>query len=161
MTMINGGVKTNVIPDEATAYFDIRLTPGTERDKVRRRMEELVADSGIDGVVAEIRQPLPGLEAASAGYYESPEHPFVKHMRSAVELATGSMPTLRLLSGGTDGISTHHVSGIPSVGFGAGSAGGNAHGPNEFVKIADLVRAAKVYSAAILTFAPASAGPPK
>jgi acetylornithine deacetylase/succinyl-diaminopimelate desuccinylase-like protein len=62
------------------------------------------------------------------------------------------MPALRLLSGGTDGISTHHISGIPSVGFGAGSAGGGAHGPNEFVKIADLVRAAKVYATAALTF---------
>ncbi|HEY7270684.1 MAG TPA: hypothetical protein VH951_12745 [Dehalococcoidia bacterium] len=46
---------------------------------------------------------------------------------------------------------------MPSVGFGAGSAGGAAHGPNEFVKIADLVRAAKVYAAAALTFTPAAA----
>jgi acetylornithine deacetylase/succinyl-diaminopimelate desuccinylase-like protein len=78
-------------------------------------------------------------------------------MRRAVETATGVAPQLRLLSGGTDGISTHHIAGIPTVGFGAGSAGGGAHGPNEFVKIADLVRAAKVYAAAILSFAPVPA----
>jgi succinyl-diaminopimelate desuccinylase len=152
LTLINGGVKTNVIPDEATANFDIRLTPGCDREKVRQRMLDLIVESGVTGVTAEIRPSLAG----SAGYYESPGHPFVQHMRRAVEAATGIPPELRLLSGGTDGISTHHISGIPSVGFGAGSAGGGAHGPNEFVKIADLVRAARVYATAILTFTPAS-----
>ncbi|HXH23500.1 MAG TPA: ArgE/DapE family deacylase [Dehalococcoidia bacterium] len=153
LTMINGGVKTNVIPDEATATFDIRLTPGCDREKVRARMLELVAEAGVQGVEAEVRPSLAG----SAGYYESPSHPFVQHMRAAVKAATGTLPALRLLSGGTDGISTHHIAGIPSVGFGAGSAGGGAHGPNEFVKIADLVRAAKVYAAAALTFKPGAA----
>ncbi len=151
LTLISGGVKTNVIPDEATATFDIRLTPGCDREQVRRRMLDLVAEAGVDGVTAEIR-PAPN---AATGYYESPEHPFVRHLCAAVQRATGIAPALRLLSGGTDGISTHHVSGIPSVGFGAGSAGGAAHGPNEFVKVADLVRAAKIYATAALTFTPA------
>jgi succinyl-diaminopimelate desuccinylase len=150
LTLISGGVKTNVIPDEATATFDIRLTPGSDREKVRERMLELVAEAGVPDVTAEIRPSLAG----SAGYYESPSHPFVAHMRETVKVVTGTMPSLRLLSGGTDGISTHHISGIPSVGFGAGSAGGGAHGPNEFVRIADLVRAAKVYAAAAITFSP-------
>jgi acetylornithine deacetylase/succinyl-diaminopimelate desuccinylase-like protein len=153
LTLISGGVKTNVIPDEATATFDIRLTPGCDREKVRGRMLELIAEAGVQGVSAEIR---PGT-AGSAGYYESPSHPFVAHMREAVKAVTGTIPALRLLSGGTDGISTHHISGIPTVGFGAGSAGGGAHGPNEFVRIADLVRAAKVYAAAAITFTPQSA----
>lgn len=148
LTIINGGVKTNVIPDEATANFDIRLTPGCDREKVRQRMLDLVAEAGVADVTAEIRPSLAG----SAGYYESPDHPIVRHLRGAVERATGIAPALRLLSGGTDGISTHHISGIPTVGFGAGSAGGAAHGPNEFVKIADLVRAARVYATAILTY---------
>jgi acetylornithine deacetylase/succinyl-diaminopimelate desuccinylase-like protein len=151
--MINGGVKTNVIPDEATANFDIRLTPGCDREKVRERMLALIAEAGLPDVTAEIRPSLAG----SAGYYEPPGHPFVVHMRGAVQRATGIAPALRLLSGGTDGISTHHVSGIPSVGFGAGSAGGGAHGPNEFVQIADLVRAARVYATAAITFTTASA----
>jgi succinyl-diaminopimelate desuccinylase len=148
LTLISGGVKTNVIPDEASANFDIRLTPGCDREKVRRRILDLVAESGVEGVSAEVRPSLNG----RAGYFESPDHPFVKHLCASVERATGQAPALRLLSGGTDGISTHHISAIPSVGFGAGSAGGAAHGPNEFVKIADLVRAAKVYTTAIITF---------
>jgi succinyl-diaminopimelate desuccinylase len=155
LTMISGGVKTNVIPDEATATFDIRLTPGCDRESVRQRMLDLVAEAGVAGVQAEIRQA----SNAATGYYESPEHPLVKHLVAAVERATGTRPALRLLSGGTDGISTHHISRIPSVGFGAGSAGGGAHGPNEFVNIADLVRAARVYAVAAFTFTPAASGP--
>jgi acetylornithine deacetylase/succinyl-diaminopimelate desuccinylase-like protein len=81
----------------------------------------------------------------------------VRHLRQAVQRVTGTDPALRLLSGGTDGISTHHISGIPTVGFGAGSAGGGAHAPNEFVRIADLVRAAKVYATAAATFVPDTA----
>jgi succinyl-diaminopimelate desuccinylase len=153
LTMINGGVKTNVIPDEATATFDIRLTPGVDRTRISDRVLELIADAGVEGVTAEFRSGLKG----TTGYYESPGHPFVGHVSAAIELATGTRPALRLLSGGTDGIWMHHIAGIPSVGFGAGSAGGGAHGPNEFVKIADLVRAAKVYAAAMMSFTPAAA----
>lgn len=150
LTLVSGGIKTNVIPDEASATFDIRLTPGSDREKVRAHMLDLVSQAGVPDVTAEVRPSVAG----SAGYYESPAHPFVAHMRASIQRVTGIEPGLRLLSGGTDGISTHHISGIPSVGFGAGSAGGGAHGPNEFVRIADLVRAARVYAAAALTFIP-------
>lgn len=145
LSIINGGVKTNVIPDEASATFDIRLSPGSDREKVRQRVFELVDQAGVEGVTVDIRP------SNTTGYYESPGHPFVGHMSEAVRLATGTAPRLKVLSGGTDGIWVHHSAGIPCVGFGAGLPE-QAHGPNEYVTVANLVRAARVYAAAALTF---------
>jgi succinyl-diaminopimelate desuccinylase len=147
LSIVSGGVKSNVIPDEASATFDIRLSPGCDREKVRQRMLELIAEAGIEGVTAEVRQ------AAFAGYYESPGHPFVRHMASVLQRLTGEQPRLKVLSGGTDGVSIHHLAGIPCVGFGAGLPEA-AHSPNELVTVSNLVRAAKVYATAALTFAP-------
>lgn len=145
LSIINGGVKSNVIPDEATATFDIRLTPGCDREKVRQRMIDLVEEAGVEGVVADVR---PG---STAGYYESPGHPFVKQMSEAVQLVTGQAPRLKVLSGGTDGIWIHNSAGIPCLGFGAGLPE-FAHAPNEHVTVANVVRAARVYAATALTF---------
>jgi succinyl-diaminopimelate desuccinylase len=147
LSIIQGGVKSNVIPDEASATFDIRLSPGSDREKVRQRMLELIREAGVDGVEAEIRP------AGTTGYYESPGHPFVQQMSAVLQRVTGQQPRLKVLSGGTDGISIHHTSGIPCVGFGAGLPEA-AHGPNEHVTVSNLVRAARVYATAALSFAP-------
>ncbi len=155
LSIVSGGIKSNVIPDEATAIFDIRLTPGCDRDKVRDRMIELVASAGIEGVSVEIRPGVGSLHGSDnrplVGYYESPEHPFVKQMSAAVARVTGETARLKVLTGGTDGVSLHHIAGIPCVGFGAGLPE-LAHGPNEYVTIANLVRAAKIYAAAPLMY---------
>jgi succinyl-diaminopimelate desuccinylase len=152
LNIVRAGVKSNVIPDEAEATFDIRLSPGSDRERVRARLLELLDASGVDGVSVEVRgAPANAGAAAPVGYYEPPDHPFVRHMSGAVRRVTGQTPRLKVLSGGTDGVALHHIAGIPSVGFGAGLPE-LAHGVNEYVTVANLVRAARVYAAAALLF---------
>lgn len=47
VTMFNGGVKENVIPQQAVAYVNFRLLPGDTVEAVKARVEELVNDPDI------------------------------------------------------------------------------------------------------------------
>ena len=137
--IINGGVKTNVVPDYAEAQFDIRLTPGSKPLKVKERIEELVKEAGVPGVEAIVRA------RETAGYHESPDSPFANQLAETLEKATGKKPVFKILTGGTDAVSIKHFTGIPCLGYGT-SLTGMAHQPDEHVTVENLVLGIKVYA---------------
>jgi len=141
--IINGGVKTNVIPDYAEAQFDIRLTPGSHPLRVVKRIKELVNESGIKGLEVEHRDYKP---KDTAGFSETPDTSFAKQLRDVIHKTTGKPVNMKILTGGTDGISTSKIAGIPSLGYGA-SLTGQAHQPDEHVTIENLVLGVKIYTA--------------
>jgi succinyl-diaminopimelate desuccinylase len=142
--MISGGVKINVVPDYAEAEFDIRLTPGSHPAKVVQRIRELVKESGIDGLeVVTSRQMKP---ADTAGYYESPNSSFANQFTGLIGEITGKPVNMKILTGGTDGVSTSKIAGIPSLGYGT-SLTGQAHQPDERITIENLVLGVKIFTA--------------
>lgn len=138
--IISGGVKRNVVPDYAEAEFDIRLTPGSKPIRVKERIEELVKEANIPGVEVSV------MARETAGYYESPDTPFARQLAETLEKITGSKPTFKILTGGTDAISIKHFTGIPCLGYGT-SMTGQAHQPDEHNAIENLVLGVKIYSA--------------
>ena len=58
-TIIHAGVKSNVLPIDATASVNFRLRPGDTKESVIARVREIIADSGVT------------IEAA-AGFYTEP-----------------------------------------------------------------------------------------
>lgn len=139
LNILNGGVKGNVIPDYAEAYFDIRLTPGCDPRKVKGRLEELVAKAGVPGVTVEARA------ARTAGYYEPADSPQVKYLSEAVRLVTGEEPALTIAPWGTDAVSIKRYTGISCLIFGP-MLEDQLHQPDEQVPIENLVTSAKVYT---------------
>jgi len=142
--IIKGGVKINVVPDYAEAEFDIRLTPGSHPLRVVNRIKELVEESGIQGL-----ELVPSRDFKledTAGYYESPNSDFAKQFKETLSHITGKPVNMKILTGGTDGISTSKIAGIPSLGYGT-SLTGQAHQPNERITIENLVLGIKVYTA--------------
>ena len=139
LNIMNGGVKSNVVPDYAEAYFDIRLTSGSNPMKVRERILELVEEAGVPGVEAQ------GRASKTAGYYESPNTPFARQLAETVERVTGNKPIFKLLTGGTDAVSVKRFTGIPCLGFGA-SMEGQAHAPDERNSVEVLTMSGKVYA---------------
>ena len=84
-----------------------------------------------------------GIEMALyAGYYECPSSPFANQIAETVEKAAGKKPVFRLSPGGTDGISTSRIAGIPSIAYGT-SLTGQAHQPDERITIENLVLGSK------------------
>ena len=142
--IINGGVKINVVPDYAEAEFDIRLTPGSHPKKVVDRIKALVAESGIEGL--EVVATRDQKAEDTAGYYESPNSSFAKQFTGIIGEITGKPVNMKILTGGTDGVSTSKISGIPSLGYGT-SLDGMAHQPDERVTIENLVLGVKIFTA--------------
>lgn len=144
--IISGGVKRNMVPDYAEAVFDIRLTPGSKPLKVKEKIEELVKESAISGVEVSIRDVRHEVSPeATAGYYESSDTPFAHQFAKAIQKVTGHKPIFKILTGGTDAISVKRYTGIPCLGYG-NSMMGQAHQPNEYNSIDNLILGIKVYS---------------
>jgi succinyl-diaminopimelate desuccinylase len=155
--IIHGGVKINVVPDYAEAEFDIRLTPGASVSAVRKEIDRLIKNANIPGVEIasgrEIHAKASGKLGDQAGFYESPDTLFAKQFSKTIKKATGKKCGFKILTGGTDGISTSKIAGIPSLGYGA-SISGVAHQPNEYITIENLVLGAKIFAAFPLMYKP-------
>ncbi|MEM1508157.1 MAG: ArgE/DapE family deacylase [Candidatus Bathyarchaeia archaeon] len=138
LTMMNGGVKINVIPDYAEAFFDIRISPGVDPENVIKRLHDLVSAFGEKGVKAEVI-------SFEGGYYERWDSEYAMSLRKAVEIATGVKPKPKILLGATDALRLKKALGMTCLGFGAGIEE-LAHAPNEYVTVSGLLSAAKVYA---------------
>jgi len=141
--IINGGIKTNVIPDYAEAQFDIRLTPGSHQLRVVQQIKQHVKESGIKGLEVEHRDHKPD---DTAGFCETPDTSFAHQFTDVIHKIAGKPVNKKILTGGTDGISTSRIAGIPSLGYGT-SLTGQAHQPNEHITIENLVLGVKIYTA--------------
>lgn len=139
LTILNGGIRGNVVPDHAEAQFDIRLTPGCKPMKVRERILELVNEANVPEVMPDVRV------SETAGYYESTSLPFVNQLSETVNVAAGKKPVLKILLAGTDAMSVKRYLGIPCLGFGS-SIEGQAHAPNEHASIEMIELCSKVYA---------------
>lgn len=148
--IINGGVKINVVPDYAEAEFDIRLTPGASVSTVRKEIDRIVKAANVPGVEVaagrETHARASGKLGDQAGFYEDPNTNFAKAFSRTIKKVTGKRPSMKILTGGTDGISTSKIAGIPSLGYGT-SISGVAHQPNEYITVENLVLGIKIYGA--------------
>ncbi|UCH02263.1 MAG: ArgE/DapE family deacylase [Candidatus Bathyarchaeota archaeon] len=140
LNILNGGVKTNVVPDYAEAYFDIRLTSGSKPVRIRNTISNYVKEACEPDVKVEFLKP-----SNTAGYYESPKTLFAKQLAEAVELSTGKKPIFKLLTGGTDAVRIKRFIDVPCLGFGS-SIEGQAHAPDEHNHIELLNMSTKVYT---------------
>lgn len=95
-TMINGGVKENIIPSECEAVFDCRILPGQTMVKALSEVKSLLKDVGLDKLSFETIQ-------ANEPSESSLDHPLYKHI---VQVLTEFEPkcsvTPVMLTGGTD-----------------------------------------------------------
>ncbi len=140
LNLLSGGVKNNVVPDYAEAYFDIRLTPGCTPQLVRDRILSLVRESEISDIAVEFPRA-----SAKAGYYESPDSLFAQTLSQVVYQVTGHKPIFKILTGGTDAVRIKRFIDIPCLGFGS-CIEGQAHMPNEHNHITLLLLSSKVYT---------------
>jgi carboxypeptidase PM20D1 len=70
VTMIDGGVKDNVLPPEARAIVNVRILPGDTVESVRQRLTTIVADEGIEieSIEKEPREPSPVSDVNTSSY---------------------------------------------------------------------------------------------
>jgi acetylornithine deacetylase/succinyl-diaminopimelate desuccinylase-like protein len=92
--MVNGGIRHNVIPTEATATLNIRTLPGQSIDSVVARLRRVVADSLVELEITDRGEDAPASE------FESPM--FEALTAAARELNPGMITVPYLSTGATD-----------------------------------------------------------
>jgi len=95
-TIINGGVKENIIPSECEASFDCRVLPGQSVDETLATIKVLLKDVGFDKLSFEIIQMHDGNESTT----QTPLYSSIASVLREEDPHCGITPTLT--TGGTD-----------------------------------------------------------
>ena len=95
-TIIQGGVKENIIPSECEAVFDCRVLPGQSVDETLATIKGLLKDVGMEKLSFEIIQMHDGNESTT----QTPLFGAITGVLKEFEPNCGVTPTLT--TGGTD-----------------------------------------------------------
>lgn len=144
VTMVNAGVKANVIPNVCRLTLDRRLLPGETAEDVVSGIEAVIAGVPQEGVSARVR-----LIQHSLAYAIGPEEPVARAIARAHKQVFGVDPEYQGKGGGTDGSHLYHMAGIPTVLYGPGDPR-RGHTVDEWIGLDEVVNAARVYALAIL-----------
>jgi succinyl-diaminopimelate desuccinylase len=153
LTMINGGIKANVIPDLCEAIMDFRLLPGQTTENVLEAMKKLINDLGYDvkdepaGSPEEIFVYLEVLKKGEASYWKDwRDSKDLKFFYSVVEEVYKKKPIYFILPASADA-EHYRNSGYckPTIIFGPGRPG-TAHAIDEYIEIQDFIDAIKVFT---------------
>lgn len=148
-TVIKGGSKTNIIPEQCEAEVDVRLVPGMTESSVVNKFNKI-----IDALRAEDPKFSASVETfAYAPAAEIDESSAVlAAAKKATKVVTGYDPELAAGYGTTDGAYLIHDAGVPVIcGFGPGDhKTSRQHGADENVSITDLVNFAKIYALTLM-----------
>lgn len=142
--LINGGINTNVLPDQVTMRIDRRILPQEDGKQVTSDLVQLVRDSvkSLPGIRCETRivmlaEPLTPLPRQ--------DHLVAAIKRNADVVLGEEIPAI----GAPIYTDARHycAAGVPTVLYGAGPkdpSDANAHGPDERLKISDLCSATEI-----------------
>jgi succinyl-diaminopimelate desuccinylase len=146
-SVVHGGVKTNVVPDECSMMLDRRLIP---EETVQEAFHEIRAVVEMlqrqdPEMQVELTQHL-GIEAASI----TADSLLSQTVATCHAQIHGRSPAIAISPGFND---THYMIrelGIPALTYGPGTTG-TAHTPNEYIVIEDLTRTTQVLVHVALT----------
>ncbi|QSO49370.1 M20 family metallopeptidase [Alicyclobacillus mengziensis] len=149
IAVIEGGVKTNVVPDKCRIEIDIRTVPSQRHEDILDSLQEV-----LDAVQEESPQMKAEMRVINdlPPIYTDPSHPFVCMVRDATANVYGEQKPIKGMSGYTDGAVLSPVErGVPAVIIGGGR-GELAHQPNEFINTDKFLRAIELYKDIIIRF---------
>lgn len=142
VNVINGGNKTNVVPDVCEIEVDMRTVPSQEHEELVQRVRELAEAVGREvhpdlRIEVEVDQDVTALETERS-------HSLVEAAVASVKAVRGKNPEVGGVTYGTDGAHLGPGFNMPVVICGPG-AQGMAHQPDEYVEVEQLVDAAQIY----------------
>ena len=131
ITMINGGIKENIVPDRCTLRGDRRVIPEESMDEAMAEIERALKPLDVEYDL----KFYPGYPPMSV----NPDHAWVAEVREAVQRGMGFYPRLSGAQGSLDQAYATEKTGIPTCVFGVGrQMEANIHGLNENVRVSDL-----------------------
>lgn len=148
---VEGGRGYGMVPGSASSVLELRLTPGHARAEVEQLVAEaLAAASAETGTAATLEFAEGGLRWMAPSEVAG-DDPVVVAARRAWADVFGIEPALGCFPGGTDA-RLYTERGIPALaGVGPGALI-RAHHPNEFVTVAELELAVRLYAAIVTRY---------
>lgn len=140
ISMVSGGVKTNVIPDRCEIYVDRRILPGETAESVTAEIRAVAerAVSAVAGLRVEVAPKM------SRPARESDPDSLLGHALQAATRFLGGEPVLTGFFAGTD--AKHFApKGWPIMIVGPGQPS-TAHTPDEWVGIDEVMEATRLYA---------------
>ena len=132
ITMIQGGIKENIVPDKCVLRGDRRVIPEENMEDAMAEIERILKPMDVEFDL----KFYPGYPPMSV----NPNHEWVTEVREAVKRGMGFMPRLSGAQGSLDQAYATEKTHIPTCVYGVGrQLESNAHGLNENVRIVDLV----------------------
>lgn len=143
VNVIQGGNKTNVVPDFSTVSIDMRTVPSQRHETIvedlRRVADEVARDFG-----PELRVEVETINNAEGVETPSGDH-LIEEMVQAITDVRGQRPTVGGVVYTTDASVLKPAFDLPTVICGPGTPG-MAHQPDEWVAIDQLDQAAQIYA---------------
>lgn len=137
---IAGGVSPNLVPAHAVAEIDIRLPVGVSTSDLDRKLRERLS-------------PLPGISWRVTRRFEpnftDPGHEIVRCVAAAAGEVLGAPPAVNMRVGASDS-RWYRKHGVPTVVYGLTPH--NMGGPDEYVKVDELLAVAKVHTLAAFDY---------
>ncbi|MFF0270940.1 M20 family metallopeptidase [Kribbella sp. NPDC004536] len=140
---ITGGSATNVVADSCVVEFDTQVPIGLSRAQVLARVDELLAEAGVEAVV----EPL-GFR--SEPNWTRPDDPIVVELVDVLSELTGEQAE-GVLQWASSDARTFRSHGIPVLQYGPAELS-TIHGFDERAPVADVVLAAKTYALTALRY---------
>jgi len=141
---IQGGVKVNVVPDQCSVMVDMRTLPGQDHAELLRQLETFLAN---------LEAKIPNLKASIRLTYELPAaetpqdaKPVQQFLAAAKSRCGIEIPIIKVPFATEAAIFVPTLT-VPTLILGPGDPA-LAHQPNEFIEIAEMEKAAKIYVAA-------------
>jgi len=138
--VINGGTKTNVVPEKCETEVDIRVPVGGRPDGVLEFVRSVLPEHFE---VSVINKTLPS--------YTPADDSLVKAIQKGARPVFGYTPAPTYMPATTDAHFFRNLLGIPAMSFGPG-CGELAHTYDEFVYVKDIKSVTKVYANVIADF---------
>jgi len=154
LTIINAGIKENVVPDTCEAIIDVRLLPGQKIDLILDGFKKLIEKElgyevrdNLSGNPRDVYIHLGIYRASEGSYWDDWEKSqALEEFHEIVENIYKKKPFYLLLPASADAHYFRNDGYCPqTILFGPGSAG-TAHAVNEFIEIEDFLNAIKVYT---------------
>lgn len=144
-TMVEAGIKANVIPATCTLTVDVRVPPGVPPSELEGRFMDLLGDVRLPESYDLRIERSYEIDA----YTGSREGQLLEVVRDNARSVAGRDLPIEGVMGPTDAV-WFGREGCECVHYGPGDASSNQHGPDENVRIDQLVESATVLACAII-----------
>lgn len=145
---VRGEAQHNVMPERARLALDLRTVPGQDHETLLARLKA-IAES-LESATDRLRVEVDCFE--SRPWTETPaDDPLVSALASVYPWVLGTEAVYGGVPGATDGTFLRAQAGVPIVTVGPGDRE-IPHRVDEFVRIADVVDAARLYAAAAIMY---------